>query len=91
MYYKNTHYKQKPQVTHKKPELVLSQIKEEEKSEEENNENIPKLVTLISENYYDEELDALSAVEPKKHTSKSKPKNIIPNTDSFIIQYNIIV
>ena len=71
---KNTHYKQKPQVTHKKPELVLSQIKEEEKSEEENNENIPKLLAEIEANYYDEELDALLAVEPKKHKSKLKSK-----------------
>ena len=84
---KNTRSKEKPQVTHKKPDLVLSQIKEEEKSEEENNENIPKLLAEIEANYYDEELDALLAVEPKKHKSKSKTKK---HNSKYRLFYNTI-
>lgn len=66
---KNTPSKKTPRVTHKKPELVLPEIKEEEIKED-----IQGLVALIKENYYDEELDALLEVEPKQQKSKSKSK-----------------
>jgi hypothetical protein len=70
---KYTPSKKNPHVSHKKPELVLSEIKEEEEEEEE--ENIKKLLAEIKADYYDEELDALLSVEPKQQKSKSKSKS----------------